>query len=337
MEIVFRRDVSLYCASQWRCLPIGMVGDKGYPYLEFKRGAVLDDQILRQTQAARLNDDANQPVQFEQIVFSGGGTRCFWQGGFLGVIRQPLGLSPKRITGVSAGALSAAGFIADNASRVLALMGDAFERHSLEPVVPAAILRGKAPHERIYRAVISEAMDAAALDAIAQGPQFHITLAVPPKWLPPLAGTYLSFVCYKLDQIIRSNPHIVLPSKLGARKLMVDGRQAARDGHLVDLICAAATIPPVFGLAQWPPGSGRYVMDAGTTDNAPMPEPDEGQTLLLMTRHYRNLPSAARLTCVEPKTPVPASKLDFRSRAKIERGWAIGEQDGHSFLAECGL
>lgn len=298
-----------------------------------KRGSVLDDQTSGQMQPGRSNTALKHFPKFEQLVFSGGGTRCFWQGGFLDIIRGPLKLSPERITGVSGGALSAASFIAGNGREVLSLMGDAFERQSLEPIIRAAVLRGKAPHERIYRAVVTETMAGVANDAIADGPQFHITLAVPPRCLPPSLATYLSFAAYKIDQLTRSNPHIVLPSKLGAQKLMVDARQAARDGQLIDLICAAATIPPVFSLSQWPPGSGRYVMDAGTTDNAPMPEPDAGNSLILMTRRYRHLPPADRFTYVEPSTPVPASKLDFTSRDKIERGWSIGETDGHSFLA----
>ena len=29
-------------------------------------------------------------LNFEQLVFSGGGTRCFWHGGFLETVRRPL-------------------------------------------------------------------------------------------------------------------------------------------------------------------------------------------------------------------------------------------------------
>ncbi|MEN0086967.1 MAG: patatin-like phospholipase family protein [Pseudomonadota bacterium] len=283
-----------------------------------------------------MTDSLVMRGQFEQLVFSGGGTRCFWQGGFLDKVRGPLDLQPMRITGVSGGALSAASFIARNSPRVLTILGDAFEEQSLKPAVRWAIVRGKSPHERIYRAAVSEAMDRGALDAISDGPEFHITLAIPPKRLPLRLGSYLSLTFYKIDQILRSNPHMVFPAMLGAQKLMVDARQAARDGHLVDLICAAATIPPVFRFAQWPPGpegSGRHVIDAGTMDNAPMPKPNSGHTLILMTRHYRNLPQHPLQTYVEPGTPVPANKLDFTSRAKIERGWAIGEADGDAFLA----
>ncbi|MEO0636009.1 MAG: patatin-like phospholipase family protein [Pseudomonadota bacterium] len=278
-----------------------------------------------------------RPGQFQQLVFSGGGTRCFWQGGFLNTVREPLNIVPQRITGVSGGALSAASFIARNGEKVLRVMGDAFEANARDRQVPLAILRGKSAHERIYRSVVAETMDVEAVDAIANGPQFHITLSVPPQWLPTAPAVYLSFLAYKLDQTVRSNPHISLPGKLGARNVRVDARQAARDGVLVDLICAAATIPPVFSIVQWPPQSGPFIMDGGTTDNAPMPHPDEGDTLVLMTRRYRRLPANPHCVYVEPTTPVPASKLDFTDRTKIERGWAIGQADGERFLKANGL
>lgn len=49
---------------------------------------------------------------FSQLVMSGGGLRCLWQGGFLDIARDPLALSPQRVIGVSGGALSAARFLA---------------------------------------------------------------------------------------------------------------------------------------------------------------------------------------------------------------------------------
>lgn len=49
---------------------------------------------------------------FDQIVFAGDGTSCFWQGGFLDEVRRPVSLKPARISSVSGGALAAACFIA---------------------------------------------------------------------------------------------------------------------------------------------------------------------------------------------------------------------------------
>ena len=45
------------------------------------------------------------------MVFSGGGTRCFWHGGFVTRIREEVPLDPVRVTGVSGGALAAAAWL----------------------------------------------------------------------------------------------------------------------------------------------------------------------------------------------------------------------------------
>ena len=61
-----------------------------------------------------------------------------------------------------------------------------------------------------------------------------------------------------------SNPGLSEPR----RQQLVDARKAARDGLIVDLICNAAVIPPVFNLQGW---NGRKVIDGGMTSKAPMP------------------------------------------------------------------
>jgi hypothetical protein len=277
------------------------------------------------------------PGTIRQLIFSGGGVRCFWQGGFMEVVREPLQLQPDRITGVSGGVLSAVCFIADCGPRCLEVMGSAFDRETEKSVTLKRILNGTLPQGRIYREVVSELVDKQVSEAIAEGPQFQVPLARPPAWLPLRTGAYLAMLAYKIDQWTRSNPHMILPYKLGSRRLLVDARLAARNGQLVDLICAAATIPPAFEFMDWPEGSHRKVMDAGTIDNVPRPEPDEGRSLILMTRHYRSLDTSPDNTHVEPSAPVPASKLDFTSRDKIERTWLLGARDGAEFLARNGL
>ena len=47
--------------------------------------------------------------EIKQVVFAGGGNRCFWQCGFWQVAHKALGLQPEEVTSVSAGsALSCA-------------------------------------------------------------------------------------------------------------------------------------------------------------------------------------------------------------------------------------
>ena len=42
-------------------------------------------------------------MQFNNVVFAGGGNRCFWQAGFWKSLNDELALKPKNIASVSAG------------------------------------------------------------------------------------------------------------------------------------------------------------------------------------------------------------------------------------------
>lgn len=275
---------------------------------------------------------AAEAPAFEQLVFSGGGTRCFWHGGFLKVACNPLRLDPVRVTGASGGALSAACFIGRREDKLLKVMGAAFE--DLDANVSQSLKElqedGLTPHQRIYREVVSEVLDRDAIEAIAEGPSFQVLIAHPPTETLPKWSTFPLMTAYLLDLAIRSTPHVEYPEKLGADKTLVDARQAARDGRLIDLICCAAVIPPVFNVEGW---NGRKVIDGGMTSKAPMPKPDIGRTLILLTRRFRNLPKDPRRLYVQPSKAVPADKIDFTNRRKIEATWAAGEADARNFLA----
>ena len=276
-----------------------------------------------------------RPGQFDQLVFSGGGTRCLWQGGFLEVAAEPLGLDPARIASVSGGALSACCHVSGRDRKLLEVMGGTFaEQDSNMAEAPLTGEKGLTPHQELYRAVVEETLDEDARAAIADGPPLQVQLAKPPKRLPLKAGALLALVLYEIDQKARATPHMSLPVTIGTKAFLVDARQAARDGKLIDLVCAAAVIPPVFDLPGW---EGDRVMDAGTCDNAPMPEPDEGRTLILLTRHYRNAPEREDRLYVAPSDETPADKIDFTDRAKIEETWRLGRKDAKRFLDRHGL
>jgi predicted acylesterase/phospholipase RssA len=267
----------------------------------------------------------------DQLVFSGGGTRCFWFGGFLEVVQAPLGLTPKRIAGVSGGALSAACYIAGRERKLLSVMGAAFDGldrnirlHKIDEQ------EGVTPHQRIYREVVSETLDAEAVEAIADGPIFEVLLAHPPSTNFPKLSTAPMMLAYQLELAIRSNPHMGWPELLGVRQVLADGRQAARDGRLVDLICNAAVIPPVFNVQRW---DGEHVIDGGMASKAPIPHETSRRTLILLTRIYRNAPAQADgRIYVMPSRETPADKIDFTSREKIERTWELGARDARRFL-----
>lgn len=112
---------------------------------------------------------------------------------------------------------------------------------------------------------------------------------------------------------------------------LVDARQAARERKLVSLICNAAVIPPVFKLQGW---NGNKVVDGGLACKAPLPTPDYGRTLVLLTRRFRNLPKHPRRVYAQVSRSTPADKLDFTKRDDLERTWCLGQEDGKAYLED---
>ncbi len=271
---------------------------------------------------------------FDQIVFSGGGTRCMWQGGFMHVLEQAIPVQPARITGVSGGACTGCGFITHRGTRVRDIFIEKFAEHdrNLPLHEPFDGEPGNSPHQLIYRDVIRTCFDdEEAKRAIMEGPEFCILIARPPdgNW-PTLSGAAMTIV-YEADTIIRSNPHLKWAEAAGMRGELIDARQATRDGRLIDLICGAATIPPAFDPPIW---DGEPAVDAGMVDQAPMPPNGEGTTLILLTKRFRDIPDLPGRTYVMPSEAVPADKIDFTDPQKLRDTWDLGEEDARRFLAD---
>ena len=266
-------------------------------------------------------------LQFDQVAFSGGGIRCFWHGGFLSEVGDFSSIAPKRISGVSGGALSGAAWIGDVEEDLLALMKQAFDHNDANFDARSSNFT---PHQELYRAVVSTTLDKQAVARIADGPQFEVVLGLPPQWLNPHLVAIYAGIAYQIDQRVRSTPKLKWPRKLGMGALRVDARQAARDGNLIDLICAAATIPPVFDVPCW---NGKDVLDGGMLDKAPLPQPDEGRTLVLLTSRYRHVPKTDRHIYVQPTSEVAADKIDFTDSTKVTDTWDQGKMDARRWLA----
>jgi predicted acylesterase/phospholipase RssA len=277
-----------------------------------------------------------ETLRFEQLVFSGGGTRCFWHGGFLEVVAPAIGLAPARVVGVSGGALSAAAFITGRAHELKRVMIERFE-HVDSNLDLNAIPKGGSitPHQRIYREIVTEVLDDdEARRRVAEGPAFQVQIGHPPSEAAPRASTVPLFMLYEAEKRLRGTPHLRWPRMAGLRAELVDARQAARDGRLCELICAAAVIPPVFKIAIW---DGQQVIDSGMADKAPMPRPNHGRTLILLTAAFPNAPEDPDRLYVAPSRETPADKIDFTDPEKLRRTWELGRCDGAAFLAQHGI
>ncbi|MGR3757975.1 MAG: patatin-like phospholipase family protein [Tranquillimonas sp.] len=268
---------------------------------------------------------------YEQLVFSGGGLRCFWQGGFVEALEADRPLRPERVTGVSGGALAGACWLAGRERALLRVMTRAFADQDGNTPFHAREGDGLTPHQRIYRQVVEEVLDAEAQDRVAQGPQFQILVAHPPTTSGAATAGTLAAMLYEIELHLKSSPDFSWPRMAGVGSSLIDARAVARDGRLDELVIAAATIPPIFECPLW---DGDPVIDGGMISQIPMPEPDRGRTLVMLTREYRDLPEAETgdRVFVSPSRETPADKIDFSDPKKIERTWELGERDGRAFL-----
>ncbi|TFL19885.1 patatin-like phospholipase family protein [Jannaschia formosa] len=274
---------------------------------------------------------------YAQIVFSGGGLRCFWHGGWMETAGARMRFDPERVTGSSGGALSAAAWLTDREEFLFERFSRALRRtdsnFSLEELEDG---EGRSVHQRVYEAIVEDVIDARAQARIAEGPAFQINISTTGGGGARLLHALAAGTIYQVEQIVAPTPRPRLSSLAGVEQRLIDARRAARDGVLADLIRMAATVPPAFRPDEWegPETDGpEPVFDGGMVDKAPLPDPDEGQTLVLLTKRFRTFPDdGARVEFVCPSEEVlEGSKLDFTDPDLLRQAWDQGVRDGRAW------
>ncbi|KIT16650.1 patatin-like phospholipase family protein [Jannaschia aquimarina] len=281
-----------------------------------------------------MSDGAPRPAPYEQIVFSGGGLRCFWHGGWMEAVGESLEFRPARITGSSGGALSAAAWIAGRETRLFDRFVRAVRRTDWNVTLDDMDDdHGRTPHQRVYEAIVEDVIDAAAQARIAEGPAFQVNVSTVGDASGATLRALVAGTIYQAEQAVAPTPRPRLSASAGVEQRLIDARQAARDGMLPDLIRMAATVPPAFRPDDW---DGEPIYDGGMVDKAPLPDPDEGRTLVLLTKRFHSLPDddPDRIDYVEPsETVLSGSKLDFTDPDLLHEAWALGGKDGRDWLA----
>ena len=273
-------------------------------------------------------------AKYVQIVFSGGGLRCFWHGGWMAAVERELAFSPQRVTGVSGGALSASAWLADEEDWLFERFSRALARNDAN--LTADDLdgdHGRSPHQRVYDAIVRDVIDADAQARIARGPAFQISVSTTGSGRGAALRALAAGGIYQAEQAVAPTPRPRLSAAGGVEQRLIDARAAARDGTLPDLVRMAATVPPAFQPDEW---DGEPIYDGGMVDKAPLPDPDEGRTLALLTKRFRALPDGdgGRIDYVQPSEAVlSGSKLDFTDPGLLREAWDLGERDGAAWLA----
>ncbi len=289
--------------------------------------------------SARDEAQPSRRASYDQLVFSGGGLRCFWHGGWLEVVGREIALAPQRVTGSSGGALSAAAWLAGRETRLFDRFARAVGQQDKNVTLSdLGDSDGRSPHQRIYDAIVEDVIDGDALARIADGPVFQISVSTTGDSAGATLRALAAGTIYQVEQIVAPTPRPRASALAGVEQRLIDARRAARDGTLPDLIRMAATIPPAFRPDDWDsPGTNGLepLYDGGMVNKAPLPEPDEGRTLVLLTKRFRSLPDddPKRIHYVQPsQTVLSGSKLDFTDPGLLREAWDQGQRDGAAWL-----
>ena len=271
-------------------------------------------------------------MNFENVVFAGGGNRCFWQAGFWTTIEPHLAATPINIASVSAGAaISCALFsgcfeaVLENTVNVMrANRKNRYWRNlfSDQPIHP---------HSRLYRQIIETSINQQGLEALHRGPQNHILVAHIPNWLRPGSATLIGILGYQLEKKLFSPVHPKFGRKLGFQSEFIKVQDCQTISMLADLILSSSCTPP-FTAQMY--RSGRPVLDGGMIDNVPVHgvEHFPGKTLVLCSRPYKQLPSFENRVYIAPSKPVAVESWDYTNPDGIINSFNQGKADADSFL-----
>jgi predicted acylesterase/phospholipase RssA len=122
-------------------------------------------------------------VHFHNIVFAGGGNRCFWQAGFWSVAVDELELKPSGVVSVSAGSAMACALFAGTFDHGFAGFKQAIADNQRNLYLANLLhKRPVFPHGGLYRNAILGSIDGQALTRLHQGPEIFVLIACPPQW-----------------------------------------------------------------------------------------------------------------------------------------------------------
>ena len=272
------------------------------------------------------------PGVFDAVVLGGGGCRCFWQAGFWTEAAPALGLSPRVVAGVSAGAAFACAIVAGAVERVLEDFSHRVAANDRN-AYPANALKGRPvfPHERIYRGTILAALDQVALDRLQAGPDVRISIARPPVWSGRRSGYAVGLLAYLAERQVDDGVHGSWGRRLGFRNEVVSARSCRSPEELADLILQSSCVPPITPAYR---RGGRPVLDGGIYDPVPIEAVNGARsTLVLLTRRHREdaLPQIPGRVYAKPSETVRLQKWDYTSPALVRRTYDLGRGDGERF------
>lgn len=273
---------------------------------------------------------------FDAVTFAGGGNRCYWQGGFWDAAAGLLGLSPRLIVGVSAGAWSACHTGLGISARAAEMVAEGCSggRRNFEW---REWREGRSPWpvSGMYRLLMESLIGEAEFARLKAGPDIRIALARTPQRLPLALAIPLGIAIYQIEKAVTAPVHPRGGRRLGFTPDYVRVQDLSSPNELITALMASASVPPFMPVGRVGTAAA---LDGGLVDNVPVDpllpvEAAGGRTLVLLTRRYRSVPLVPGRTYVQPSEPVGVGQFDITNPEGIRRAYRLGLKDGEAFAA----
>ncbi|WP_027815891.1 patatin-like phospholipase family protein [Paraburkholderia bannensis] len=279
---------------------------------------------------------------FDQVVFAGGGNRCWWQAGFWDVVQPQLQIRPRVITGISAGAATACMIYTRDSQWVMRYYEEAL-KHNRRNAYWGNLLRSESvfPHYRIYRQALLD-IYGSQFGKLQDAPEIRIGVSHVPRWLGARSAVAAGLIAYNIEKHIRKTLHPTLGQKLGFYPEFVTAQACERVEDLADLVLQSSCTPPFTPVLR---RNGRPVLDGGMVDNVPVGALDDtpGRVLVMVTRlyprpqtfvvkHRTQAGGEQQRLYIQPSAKVPISSWDYTSPQQMQHAYNLGYEDGQRFL-----
>ncbi|MCB2190176.1 MAG: patatin-like phospholipase family protein [Deltaproteobacteria bacterium] len=274
----------------------------------------------------------NEQNSYKSVIFAGGGSRCFWQGGFWQAAASALGLAPTAVAGVSAGASTACHIFAGEIEAAMEYYHAAhtyrakYARPGRNPFLPDPT------GLKVYREALESVLEGEPFQRLKQGPDLRIFMSRPPGWAKSALGVGLGYLGYGLDKSLGDPVHHRYARKLGFQPMVGHASECTTVKDLADLVVASSCLPPMVPWCTW---SGCKVVDGGILDNAPLELMGLHETpvLVLLTRRYpaEELKGRPGVTYAQPSRDLAISKWEKANPDLVRESYEQGLRDGELF------
>lgn len=279
-----------------------------------------------------------QPT-FENAVFAGGGSRCFWQLGFWQGANEAgveLTRTVRYAASTSAGCIVATAALLDRTQEALTLFKSYTESNprnihwdNLRPGRDGPLL----PHMDMFLRAAREFLTPTDLQNLASKRLEFLVTRIPGVWPASLAAM-VAFMVYGLEKRITGALHPNWTQKLGFQPRVWSNQDAHDLEDFIAMMMASSSVPPVL---PSPPYRGDRVLDGGIIDNVPAHLSDgrPGRTLVLLSKRYRHpLPEGGVRTYVQPSREITLDKFNYADPVALQQVYELGVGDGIRWATE---